>query len=1188
MKFADFAKTRKWMLAACMLSGTALMPARMSATELQSFILSMQAESTTLKELFDLIEQKFNYSFLIRNNNINLNERVTVEVKEQSVEEILRTALKNQHADFIVNDKRIIIYKTDAKGREIAQNTSVSLSAQQQAYKVTGTVVDAVTGEPVIGASVVEKGTTNGGITDIDGKFSLELKNAERTIEISYIGYSRQTIKVTTPVLNVKLAEDTQTLGEVVVVGYGVQKKENLTGAVSMVSMADALGDRPVTSVSTALQGTIPGLVVSGSSVPGKAKTFNIRGTTSINGGDPLVLVDNVPADIDLINPEDIESVSVLKDAASAAIYGARGAFGVILITTKKAKKNSRLQLNYNNNFGFIKSINRPEQASVLDILETHLAWDNDGKYYAEGQNLANWIGYVKDYNANPSAFPANAIYQPEGENIYYYLRDNDLQKAILDNFGFQQTHNVSATGGGDKITYRLSMGYTNNQGTLITDKDSYDRINMSSYVSADITSWLNQSLDVRYANDHRSYVEADAAIYKTYLPRFYPSGSIVRSNDPTGPEYPVNTPENYIRLKDPVKYRNENPRIFSRTQLKPFEGFEAIFEYTFDKTTRDKKSFSSPFQMTNDQMGLLWSDTPSGGRYRQDKTSIDYNAINTYATYSFNLKEQHNFKAMAGFSQESRNYELVWVQRDDMINSDMPSLSGATGEIQTKDEFKQYAIRSGFFRVNYDYLGRYLVEVNGRYDGSSKFPKSSRFGFFPSFSLGWQMGQEKWMKWSENWLNELKLRGSWGQVGNQAINEYAYTPLMTSKQSFWLVDGKRPITLNSPGLVRNDFTWEVVETLDIGLDLKAFNSRLTGTFDWYRRDTKGMLMPGAEFPSVVGTDAPEQNAADLRTKGWEIALNWRDNIGDWGYNIGFNLYDSRSVITKYENAAGLFRDRNNEKDGVDGTVSADAKTFKRYREGMTLGEIWGYETLRYYTIDDFQDGWQNGVWKLKEGVTTIKGNNNIRPGDIMYKNLRDDPENGSVNQIDNGRDNIYDPGDRKIIGNETPRFQFGAMAGVNYKGFDLSVFLQGTGKRDAWLSGDLRFPLSYGSFGTIYSHQLDFWKPVDPDNGNWNAINPNAEFPRLYDESKNADSNNRIQTRYLANAAYVRLKNITFGYTLPKTWVSKISLTNVKLFFSAENIYTWDKLPKGYDPERLNWGYPFYATYSFGLNVTM
>ncbi|MEG1749598.1 MAG: TonB-dependent receptor [Tannerellaceae bacterium] len=1141
-----------------------------NSMEFQSAYVSIKLANVTMKTVFDHIEKQTDLVFIFNSSDADFKRKVSVNAEAKSVETVLGQILAN-NLDYKVDGKYITIYRKEA----------ASLPRSQANRKIKGKVTDAM--GAIIGANVVEKGATNGTITDMDGAFSLEVP-AGAKIQISFIGYLPKEFVVTDQTeYNIVLVEDSKTLGEVVVVGYGVQKKENLTGAVSMVSMDKALGNRPVTNIASALQGTIPGLVVSSSAIPGKANTFNIRGTTSINGGGPLVLVDNVPADIDMINPEDIESVSVLKDAASAAIYGARGAFGVILITTKKAKRNSRLQLNYNNNFGFIKSINRPEQASIIDILETHKAWDNDGKYYADNQNLSDWIGYVKDYDANPSKYPANGLYMPEGENRYYYLKDNDPQGAILDNVGFQHTHNVSATGGGEKITYRISMGYTNNQGTLITNKDSYDRINMSSYLSADITPWLNESLDIRYANGKRSYVESDDAIYKTYLPRFYPAGEIVRSNDLQGPAYPVNTPENYIRLKDPTRYKNENPRIFSRTSLTPFKGFEAIFEYTFDKKSSDKKLYTSPFQMTNDQMGLLWSDTPSTGRYRNDKTSTDYNAINTYANYQFNLKNKHNFKAMVGYSQESRNYESLWVQRDDMINPGMPSISGATGDIQTKDEYKQYAIRSGFFRVNYDYMNRYLLEVNGRYDGSSKFPTDSRFGFFPSFSLGWQLGQEKFMEWSRSWLDQFKIRGSWGQVGNQAINEYAYNPIMTSKQAYWLVNGKKPITLNAPGLVRSDFGWEVVETLDVGFDFSAFNSRLNGTFDWYRRNTKGMLMPGAEFPSVVGTDAPQQNAADLRTKGWELSVSWRDQIGDWGYNVGFNLYDSRSVITKYDNEAGLFRDRNSERDGKN-----DEKSFKRYREGMTLGEIWGYTTDRYYTINDFQEGWQNGVWKLKDGVTTIKGNNNIRPGDIMFQNLRDDKENGSINQIDNGRDNIEDPGDRSIIGNETPRYQYGVTAGVNYKGFDLSIFLQGTGKRDAWLTGDLRFPLSHGSFGTVYSHQLDYWKPIDPAKGNWNPIDPNTEFPRLYDEGKNAGSNNRIQTKYLVNAAYLRLKNVTLGYTIPSELIKKISLSNIKVFFSAENICTWDKLPKGYDPERLSWGYPFYATYSFGINVTL
>ena len=1139
-----------------------------SSSYAQSTSISLQITNQTVADVLERIENQSEFNFFYNGKLVDVGRKVSINTQDKDVYVVLDQIFESTNVAYKVVDKDIILTTVTAHNKTLANTIAEN-------KKIIGKIVD-MYNEPIIGANIIIQGTSNGTISDIDGNFILNASKGD-ILNISYVGYlsQRLTIKDKSN-LSVILKEDLQLMDEVVVVGYGVQKKVNLTGSVSVVDMKKTLGDRPVTNVGAALQGTIPGLVISGGSVPGQGKSFNIRGVTSINGGSPLILVDNVPAQIDLINPEDIESVSVLKDAASAAIYGARGAFGVVLITTKKAKKNSRLQLNYNNNFGFAKAVNRPEQASVLDILETHLAWDNDGQYFAEGQNLSDWIGYVKDYNSNPSAYPSSGRYIPEGEQKYYYLKDTDPQGAILDNYGFQQTHNISASGGSEKITYRMSLGYTDNEGILITNKDNYERLSVSSYISADITSWLNQSVDIRYARGNRSYVESDGAIYRTAFAAFYPEGSMPLSSDIDGPEYLVNTPANYLLQKDPVKYTDENPRIFSRTSIKPLDGLEAVLEYTFDKNNRNKKYYSSPFQMTNTQMGLLYSDNPSSGRYRQDKSETNYSALNVFATYSKSIKDTHNFKLMTGYSQESRKWETLYVLRDDLINPDMPSISGATGEIQTGDGYKEYSIRSGFFRLNYDYLGKYLLELNGRYDGSSKFPTTNRFGFFPSFSAGWRVGEEQWMEWSREWLDDFKLRGSWGQVGNQAIAEYAFTPIMSTKQSDWIQNNKRPMTLNSPGLVRSDFTWEIVETLDLGFDFAAFNSRLTSTFAWYQRDTKGMLMPGAEFPSIVGTSAPKQNAADLRTQGWELAFTWRDHIGDWGYNVGFNIFDAESKITKYENNAGLFYDRNS------------AQNAKRYREGMALGEIWGYTTDRYYTIADFQDGWQDGNWKLKDGITTIKGNSNIRPGDIMYKNIRDDEEQGSVNQIDGGRDNVDDPGDKTVIGNETARYQYGASLGVSWKGIDLSIFLHGTGKRDAWLGGDLRFPLSYGSFGTVYSHQLDFWKPMDPENGNWNAMNPNAEFPRLYDEGKNAGSNNRIQTKYLVDASYLRLKNVTVGYTIPANIIKKSTFTNAKIFFSAENLFTWDKLPKGYDPERLSWGYPFYCTYSFGINLTL
>lgn len=1171
MKITCFKKNGKIVVTACLLAGFPLISEQIAASELRNYYLSVQTESTTLKDLFNLIEQQFDYSFLIRNNDLDLNERVVLDVKDRSVEEILTNALKNQRADFIVNDKRIIIYKTSSK-----QSGKTDFSGRmkhQQTRQIKGTVLDAVTGEPIPGANIVEPGTTNGGITDMNGNFSIQLIGTGNTLTISCIGYSPQTIKVTSETVIVKLKEDLQILEEVVVVGYGVQKKENLTGAMSVVQMDKVLGDRPVTNVMNALQGTMPGLVITGGSSPGQSKEFNIRGTTSLNGGEPLVLVDNVPAQIDLINPEDIETVSILKDAASAAIYGARAAFGVILITTKKAKKGTRLQLNYNNNFGFIQSINRPQQAGALDMLQAYKDAEFLGGKYFANQDIDLWMQYLREYRQNPGNFQttSNGIYIP-GENnpgkTRYYLHENDLYKNMLSDFGFQQTHNVSAMGGGEAISYRLSLGYTNSNGVLITDIDTYKRLSASSYVSADITPWLNTSLDIRYAKGTKKmpFSDHNGNIYGLRLANLNPEGEM----DFNGEMLPINTPKNYILHSYPATTINENPRIFSRTLLKPLKGLEIAFEYTFDKNIYDEKKYNAPFYYTSIQINKNLSASTS--QYWNTKRSTDYNAINLYGTYSFTLKEKHNFKAMAGYNQESRDFEELAVNRKDMINEGMPSFSGSTGETIANDKFRQYTIRSGFFRVNYDYMNRYLLEVNGRYDGSSKFPKDSRYGFFPSVSAGWQVGEEHFMAWSKPALDQFKLRGSWGEIGNQAIEEYAYTPLMGSELAPWIVDGLRPTTLKAPGLVRTNFTWERVETLDFGFDLSMLNYRLQTTFDWYRRDTKGMLAPGLQFPSVVGADAPLQNTADLRTKGWELAVNWRDNIGDWGYRVGFNLYDSRTHVTKYNNESGLFVDRNNALEAAK----------RRYREGMELGEIWGYVSDGYYTVDDFEN---TTSWKLKEGVPSIKGVQ-VRPGDIKFKNLRDDE--GSVNQIDNGNDQIGNPGDRKIIGNETPRYQYGVTGGVSWKGFDFSFLLQGTGKRDVWISDDLRWAFNSGQFGTIFDNQLDYWKPRDPANGDWTAVNPNAEWHRIYGEKANASSNQRIQTKYMLNGAYMRLKNITLSYTVPKTFLQKVTLTGAKIFCSAENVCTWSHLPKGYDPERLSWQYPFYRTISFGINLTL
>lgn len=1052
-------------------------------------------------------------------------------------------------------------------------NTLIHSDITQQDGVCKGVVKDNQ-GETVIGASVVVKGSTNGTITGLDGDFTLDNVKRGDVIQISYIGYVSQEVVWQGTPLNITLKEDSQTLEEVVVVGFGSQKKANLTGSVSQVKMDDVLGERPVTNVKNALQGSMPGLMVSGGASPGEAKSFNIRGTVSINGMNPLVLIDNVEGDIDLLNPEDIESVTVLKDAASSAIYGARAAAGVILITTKKAKKGEKFNLNYNANFGFQTSINSPKQASLDEYLRAYQAAGFSETYYAGNGSVSKWREYLAGYKENPAAYPTvgDGIYIGE-DGAPYYLNDKDVYKAFQET-SFMQTHNLTANGGTEKLRYRLSAGLTKEDGPLIESKDTYMRKNISSFISADITDWLTQEADFRYTVADRSEpMGSGDGIYCMNHISFYPSGMMPGSvNTSVGKDLPLITPENQIRYNNPYLTDTDNTRIYLRTIMRPIKGLELVGEYTYDRKNWQKSYYAKKWEYTTEQLGS--NNSVTSDYLFKSEDHEDYNALNLYGTYNFSIKEDHMFKVMAGFNQERKQNSWISVQTHDMIAPSAPSFTSATGKIIPQNSYSDYAIRGAFYRINYNYKDRYLFEANGRYDGSSKFPKDDRFGFFPSFSVGWNIARESWMEKALDYVSDLKLRASWGQIGNQNIGNYGYYSTMqpVGNSNYWLKDGEFITYISTPGLVSNSFTWETVETLDIGFDASMFNSRLQVTFDWYQRTTRDMLIAGIQLPAVVGTSAPMRNAADMRTRGWEIAVNWRDQIGDWKYNVGFNLYDYKSKITKYSN-------------------NEDKLLSQNYYEGKTLGEIWGYVSDGFYTIDDF-DG--PGTWQLKDGVASLDGYN-PRPGDEKFVNLNDDR---GTNEINSGLNTVDSPGDQKVIGNSTPRYNFGVNLGVSYKGFSLSAILQGTAKRDVWIGGMSLFPFggSAKAYYPVFYNQTDYWEPMGSCDGQytendreyWVAKNPDASLYRLYSNMQNHGSNQRASTKYLQNGAYMRLKNITLAYTFPKALISKVSLSALKVFVSAENLATISSLPKDYDPERLSWGYPFYRTLSFGLNVTL
>ncbi|MBL7971481.1 MAG: SusC/RagA family TonB-linked outer membrane protein, partial [Prolixibacteraceae bacterium] len=679
-------------------------------------------------------EDQSEFFFLFNQKLVDVDRSVSIDIKNESIEKILAKLFEHTNVSYLVKDRQIILTTASPESVITEQQKSIS-----------GKVTDS-SGSPLPGVSVVVKGTTSGTITDANGNYSMTGIPENATLQFSFVGMTGQEVPVSgKTIINIKMTEETVGIEEVVAVGYGTQKKANVTGAVSAVKMDEVLGDRPVTSLGAILQGSVPGFTASSSVIPGGGNSFNIRGLESINGGSPLVLVDNVVFnDLYLINPEDIESVSVLKDASSAAIYGARASFGVILITTKKGKRNEKLSINYNNNFAVSTVDNLPKLASPTDMINTL----QDGGYSSiwSGQNIANYSGLLQDYSTNPEKYPLGWT---EVNGTKYFLKPTDVMGEMFE-ASWKQTHDISVQGGSEKINYRISLGYTDENGILITRKDAFTKTNISSFVSGDIASWLTTSLDIKYNSGEKLYPFIDGSselgIWKVNLPSYHPDGTLPYGTD--GAEYPVMTPANIIKMTDISTTRSDNSRIFSRSVLKPLKGLEAILEYSFQMDLTDYQAYANYFKV---HQGLAESIKPSTSTnpFTTSRASRKYSTINAYATYNRTFGTSHNISLISGYNQEYNDYRYLFSEACNMISNDLPSLSGTNGATPptTYDNYDQYALRGGFFRANYNYAQKYFVEVNGRYDLSSKFPKEYRSGFFPSVSAAWNLANESFMK---------------------------------------------------------------------------------------------------------------------------------------------------------------------------------------------------------------------------------------------------------------------------------------------------------------------------------------------------------------------------------------------------------------------------------------------------------
>ena len=1020
-----------------------------------------------------------------------------------------------------------------------------------QSLSISGKVIDKNSQEPVIGASVLIEGTSNGTITDLDGNFMLSNVPSKGSLVVSYIGYATQTLPINGRTsFSVVLAEDTETLDEVVVIGYGVQKKVNLTGSVSSVK-GDALERRPVADATQSLQGMVPGLLVSNSNTgrPGASGTLTLRGQGNLdNNANPYILVDGVEMSLSDVNPNDIESISVLKDAAACAIYGARAAYGVILVTTKKGEE-GKMRVNYQGNVGWSTPTVLPD---MVDSYEFAQYW-NAGCINAGSPRLYSEekMGLLQQYIKDPSSvdpwfeLPKNSNMNPAFENSELGVGNTNYFDLHYKDWAFKQNHNLSLSGGGKKAQYYISGGYYSEDGILRYADMDFSRYNFAANISSQITDWMKVKVNTKFMHSDEDTPFGDGGLSEGFyhsLARFRPT---VAPIDPNG-HFTELTMIPYLQSGTYTDTQRDRFNITAGFELQPLKDWFIFFDYTYKQMNLEYEALNvapsiyeqdgvTMTKVARSELGVV-----EDGKFTRTYGRTRYQTINFYTNYQFTLNDHHNFTLMGGYQEEDNDYSYMKNSITGLYSTNNPNLGMGTGDKVVVDTRNGWATRGFFGRINYDYDGRYLLELNGRYDGSSRFAKGNRWGFFPSASLGWNIYREKFMEPAADFLSNLKLRVSYGLLGNQAdagLYTFASNMSLNGGLGGYIFSDGRHIYTNPAPVIDPNTTWEKVESKNIGLDFGFFGNALTGTVDIFQRDTKDMLGPGLEFPDMFGAVAPQANNARMRNRGWELSLNYRGKIGnDIDYSVGGSVSDAVSEVTEYANA------KKNDPYGS-------------WYTGRKVGEIWGYRAEGLIQTQEEAD-----AYNAEYDLSYISGKL-WEPGDVKYIDL----DGNKV--IDRGDNRLVDGdmGDQTIIGNTTPRYQYTFNGYISWKGLSLSVMFQGVGKRD-WVAGGAYF-WGFGPYAqvTVFKEHMDYWRPD----------NPGAYYPKPYINSAGGvapyqDKNIQRTDLYLQNAAYCRLKNLTLSYDLPNAWVHKAGLQKVQVFFSGENLLTFTKLKGMFDPEAI------------------
>lgn len=1076
----------------------------------------------SLKEAFQKIEAASKYKIAYNGTQLDVNQQVELNQQDTEVLDVLSQVLAETGYTYSVKGSYLVI---SARQQEV----------NQTAKKVTGIIVDEL-GEPVIGANVVVAGTTQGTITDFDGNFSLEASE-NSTLEISYIGFLTQKISVKGKKdLRIVLKEDSQKLDEVVVVGYGTRSRKSITGAVDQVNN-EVFENRPVTNATQALQGASANLVIQSKNMNpnDNSMNINIRGVSTMGNNDPLIVIDGLissSSTLNNLNPNDIENVSVLKDAGSAAIYGSRSGNGVILITTKKGAKGSKPKVTFNGQVGV-------EDPHIL--FSPVEGWQN-----AMYRNQAN-----VNVGSAPQFTPADIrdLYDHRGEEEWLY--DQIIQN------GLQQNYNLNVSGGSEHTTYMVSASYFNQKSNFVGNF-GLERYNFRSNLSTEYGRFKLTSLMAYNRRKERTIAggTGNTIINSSRVPPYYyykfMEGDKYLVNDVVGDDNPL------ALLQDGGYEKKDEDNFIGSLNLdfKIMEGLKATGLVGLDLTQHHR--------FRRDQKVPLYSsaDLENPVLYLHSNTMTeDYNekryTLSTQFLLDFNrtFNEVHNVSALLGVSNESYTKQasrIAWEYTDEDLG-----LPTTDESIQNKDNYNsnngtdQTSITSVFGRVGYNYKDKYYGDVSFRYDGSSKFAKDHRWGFFPSFSAGWRLSEESFMEDYKSNIGDLKLRASYGVLGNQNVDNYSYQTVYQMNNNGYVFNN-----LSVPSTSYTDgnalLTWEKSANFNIGADATFLNGNLYLSVDYFDKKTSNILLT-PEVSTIYGGSAAKENAGEMRNRGWEVTINYKLNSGEFHHNFNFNISDSKNKVTDF---------------GGKERIDQNDQLYKIIREGEALGSYYGYKT----------DGLFQSYEEIANSALPVGAS--VQPGDVKY--------------VDQNNDGVIDEKDRVVLGNAFPRYTFGFTYNVAWRGFDLNVMLQGVGKRSQYLRGELMEPFHSNYSYCIYEHQLDFWTPTNPD----------ARWPRLVAPGSSSSTNNWGMAGsdiYLLNAAYLRVKNVQLGYTIPKTWTQKFGVDKLRVSINVENPLTFAK-NSFIDPESSEFGsdmggisgigansgrnYPTLSYYGFGLDI--